>query len=269
MAPPDPKRPPSPEDSQGVELRSDELPGEEVPGAETSGAELKAGELPSSALPAAELPFEDGEVVPLQADDPRPQQVPQFPAGKRRRPARGARRDRELAARYEVAEAQGEPARSLYVERGPGAGQLLPVPTGTFILGRSSGAHLRLSHPSISRRHAELTRHGERFALRDLRSQNGTWVNRKRVRGEVEVFCGDELRLGNAVLRLRGANAPRRPARAPRAPALDPRPGARRRKLLLLGAATLLATLALLGLGARRPLLQPAVAPPVGSGARP
>ena len=69
MAPPDPKRPPSPEDSQGLELGQ--------------LSELGDEDLTFSDEP---LPFEDGEVVPLQADDPRPQRVPQFPAGKRRRP---------------------------------------------------------------------------------------------------------------------------------------------------------------------------------------
>ena len=233
MAPPDPKRPPSPEDSQGVELGG-----------------LGDEDLTFSDEP---LPFEEGEVVPLQADDPRPQRVPQFPAGKRRRASRGARRDRELVARYEPGAASVEPERFLYVERGPGVGQLLPVPSGSLILGRSSASHLRLSHPSISRRHAEITRHGDRFALRDLRSQNGTWVNRKRVRGEVEVFCGDELRLGGAVLRLRGANAPTRPPRAARVRTPRPHGGARRLVALLLVAAALFLALAVLALGSRPP----------------
>ncbi|MBF5041464.1 FHA domain-containing protein [Aggregicoccus sp. 17bor-14] len=227
MAPPDPKRPPhpaSPEDSQPLELGDAELPD-------------------------AELPFEAGEVAPLQADDPRPQRVPQFPAGKRSRGRRSGRKDRELAARYEASRVPGTdeaglPQRFLYVERGPGAGQLLPVEPGSLVIGRSSAAHLRLSHPSISRRHAELTRHGERFALRDLRSQNGTFVNRARVRGEVEIFCGDELRLGSAVLRLRGAGAPRRPAGQPAAP----RASSPRRTLLGTASAALLLSL-LVGAG--------------------
>src|SRR5262249_17175536 len=62
---------------------------------------------------------------------------------------------------------------------------------------------LRLLHPSISRHHAELVRRGERFFLRDLGSQNGTFVNRARVTEEVEIRPGDQIAVGHAMLRIR------------------------------------------------------------------
>jgi pSer/pThr/pTyr-binding forkhead associated (FHA) protein len=160
-----------------------------------------------------ELPFDDDEVMPLQADDPRPQRVPQFPAGasrKSRRRSREMGRDRELAPRFDLQEYSdpGFAPAFVYVERGPGAGQLFPVKQGGLILGRSSSSDLRLQHPSISRRHAQLVRHGDRFTLRDLNSQNGTFVNRARITGEVELQIGDEIAVGNALLKLRGSGAP-------------------------------------------------------------
>jgi pSer/pThr/pTyr-binding forkhead associated (FHA) protein len=159
-----------------------------------------------------ELPFDDDEVDPLQADDPRPQRVPQFPAGSRRsrRRADGERAsaDRELVApRFDLSREYtdpGHPPAFLYVERGPGAGQLVPVKQGPLVLGRSSSADLRLQHPSISRRHAQLHRRGDRFFIKDLSSQNGTFLNRARVSAEVEVKPGDEISMGSALLRLRG-----------------------------------------------------------------
>ncbi|HLL53354.1 MAG TPA: FHA domain-containing protein, partial [Myxococcaceae bacterium] len=45
---------------------------------------------------------------------------------------------------------------------------------------------------------------GERFYIRDLASQNGTYVNQIRIDKEVEIFPGDELVMGTAQLRLRG-----------------------------------------------------------------
>ena len=196
MSPPNPKRPPrSPRPPSGDSTaRSDDV----------------------------DLPFDDDEVAPLRADDPRPQRVPQFPVGPRRRPRReglgGGReeRDRELPpARFSSGEYEDvSHARAfLYVERGPGAGQLVPVQQGVLRLGRASTSDLRLQHPSISRRHAQLTRVGDRLTLKDLGSQNGTYVNRTRLTAERELVSGDEIALGNALLRVRGPGPT--PARPP------------------------------------------------------
>lgn len=188
MAPPNPKRPPRPPRPPGQQAPSDDS--------------------------AEELPFDDDEVAPLQADDPRPQRVPQYPAGprklKRRGPGERTKSDRELSPRYDWAKEYTDPGLTpafVYVERGPGAGQLVPLRQGSITLGRSSTSDLRLQHASISRRHAQLTRRGNGFMVRDLGSQNGTFVNRIRIKGEVEIRPGDELSLGNATLRVRGAGA--------------------------------------------------------------
>lgn len=157
-----------------------------------------------------ELPFDDQELTPLKEDDPRPQRVPQYPATGRK-PARRQEDaedslDRALSSSYreeDVGDPGFEPA-FLYVERGPGAGQLVPIRQGVLLIGRASTSGLRLQHPSISRRHAQLNRKGERFFIRDLASQNGTYVNQVRLEKEIEIFPGDELVMGTAQLRLRG-----------------------------------------------------------------
>lgn len=181
---------------------------------------------------AAELPFDD-ELTPLRVDDPRPQRVPQLPSGAARK---GVRRheeaipttvydteaeDKELPQSYDPAEVSdgGKPA-FLYVERGPGAGQLVPVRQGPLVIGRASVSELRLQHPSISRRHSQLNRVGERFYIKDLGSQNGTYVNKARLATEVEIFPGDEIAVGNALLKLRG---PLKEAHASQALAQQPR----------------------------------------------
>ncbi len=94
----------------------------------------------------------------------------------------------------------------LYVEKGPGQGQLLPVKQGALVIGRASVSELRLQHPSVSRRHAQLTRLSERFYLKDLGSQNGTLVNKIRIETEIEVYPGDLITIGTAQLKLRGAS---------------------------------------------------------------
>lgn len=54
----------------------------------------------------------------------------------------------------------------------------------------------------VSRRHLEILRDDSRVLLRDL-STFGTWVNGRRVDGEVAVSAGDVVRLGNPGLELR------------------------------------------------------------------
>ena len=111
--------------------------------------------------------------------------------------------DQEMQAEYGVQGSEQKPA-FLYVERGPGAGQLLEVKQGTVVVGRASVSDLRLQHPSISRRHTQIKRVGEQFFVKDLGSQNGTFVNKERIGTEVEVKPGDSIAMGNALLRLRG-----------------------------------------------------------------
>ncbi len=110
--------------------------------------------------------------------------------------------DEELRASYGAAEAS-KPA-FLYVERGPGAGQLVQLKQGPLVIGRASVSDLRLQHPSISRRHAQFKRIGEQFFVKDLGSQNGTFVNKNKIETEVEVRPGDLIAMGNALLKLRG-----------------------------------------------------------------
>jgi hypothetical protein len=174
MAPPNPKRPPRapPDDSE----TSDD----------------------------GELPFDERDATPLRADDPKPQRVTTYPA---LRPGRGRSRIRDTALASGFATVSVPATDSsevfLYAERGPGAGQLLPIAPGSLVLGRSSSADLRLPHASISRRHARLQRRGERFFLEDLGSQNGTYVEEERLSAEREVRLGQRIHIGPAVLRLR------------------------------------------------------------------
>src|SRR5260370_42135248 len=48
----------------------------------------------------------------------------------------------------------------------------------------------------VSRRHAEIRKAGEQFAITDLKSFNGTLVNGQRIAGTVTIFGGDQIQLG-------------------------------------------------------------------------
>lgn len=68
-------------------------------------------------------------------------------------------------------------------------------------IGREEGDIVFPDDEFMSRRHASLTRHGNRVRLEDLHSSNGTYV---RLRGERELQSGDVLRVGDQVLRYEG-----------------------------------------------------------------
>jgi Inner membrane component of T3SS, cytoplasmic domain len=82
-------------------------------------------------------------------------------------------------------------ARALHVPRlDPGAylaiddgGDITVIPLeGDLVrLGRSFSADLRLENPTVSRRHAVLSREEAGWVLLDDRSANGCWVNGERV----------------------------------------------------------------------------------------
>jgi len=53
--------------------------------------------------------------------------------------------------------------------------------------------------PEVSRRHASITRESEGFVLRDLGSNNGTFVNGQRLGGPQVLRNGDVIMLGQRV----------------------------------------------------------------------
>jgi hypothetical protein len=64
-----------------------------------------------------------------------------------------------------------------------------------FVIGRSRECDLVLDDPNVSRRHAELRREDDGWAVHDLGSTNGIKVNGRRSRG-ARLNPGDEITLG-------------------------------------------------------------------------
>jgi hypothetical protein len=73
---------------------------------------------------------------------------------------------------------------------------------GATIVGRTPEAGLRLPVGTVSRRHAELTPTAEGWVVRDLHSENGTWVNGERV-WERRLADGDRVQFGSVALIFR------------------------------------------------------------------
>jgi pSer/pThr/pTyr-binding forkhead associated (FHA) protein len=91
------------------------------------------------------------------------------------------------------------------------------------VIGRLDENQVVLTHPKVSRRHAEVVRKGGMFVLRDLGSANGVWQGDERV-DEMILQNGDEFRIGEARLvfksgfdegQLTMSGDSRKPARKP------------------------------------------------------
>jgi pSer/pThr/pTyr-binding forkhead associated (FHA) protein len=65
-------------------------------------------------------------------------------------------------------------------------------------LGRAVDNDIVIADASVSRHHASIVPFDGGFALRDLGSQNGTYVAGQRIAGERRLADGDDLRLGDA-----------------------------------------------------------------------
>jgi len=71
-------------------------------------------------------------------------------------------------------------------------------PQAPTTLGRATDNDIVISDASVSRRHASIVPHNGGFALRDLASQNGTFVGGQRIDGTRQLANGDDVRLGDA-----------------------------------------------------------------------
>jgi serine phosphatase RsbU (regulator of sigma subunit)/pSer/pThr/pTyr-binding forkhead associated (FHA) protein len=87
-------------------------------------------------------------------------------------------------------------------------------------IGRSSHCEVHIADASVSRRHAEIVRRGDRFFIRDLGSHNGTRVNGTEVREPFEIDPGDRIEVGDLTLSVTGEE-PSQPVRFPESTQVD------------------------------------------------
>jgi pSer/pThr/pTyr-binding forkhead associated (FHA) protein len=69
-------------------------------------------------------------------------------------------------------------------------------------IGRSDDCKLRIPVAAVSRHHCELVEDDDELVVRDLKSSNGTFVNKEKVKSR-ELLPGDLLSVGPAVLVVR------------------------------------------------------------------
>jgi hypothetical protein len=83
----------------------------------------------------------------------------------------------------------------LVVKRGPNAGSRFLLDKDVTTAGRHPESDIFLDDVTVSRRHAEFHRDGNRFSVCDVGSLNGTYLNRERI-DTATLTGGDEVQIG-------------------------------------------------------------------------
>jgi hypothetical protein len=86
-----------------------------------------------------------------------------------------------------------------------------PINKSQVVIGRNVACDVLVNHKSVSRKHAEIVRLAEGYLLRDLGSQNGTFVNGQRSQ-ESKLTEGDTVAFGDVQFRF---EAPRQVEASP------------------------------------------------------
>ena len=93
------------------------------------------------------------------------------------------------------------PAYLLQIYPTSGAGGLIALHNHRFVIGREPHCDLELDDASVSREHASIEPKDGRYAVCDLESLNGTYVNNDRF-GDKVLAAGDFIRIGKHVLKF-------------------------------------------------------------------
>ncbi len=84
----------------------------------------------------------------------------------------------------------------LRVDHGPNAGSRFLLDADVTTVGRHPQSDIFLDDVTVSRKHAEFVRADDGFAVKDVGSLNGTYVNRSRIDVPTALQTGDEVQIG-------------------------------------------------------------------------
>ena len=83
----------------------------------------------------------------------------------------------------------------LKVIDGSSTGQILELSGEKVVVGRHPSCQIVLDDASVSRQHAQILHDDGIYLIEDLKSRNGTQVNRVSIRGRTQLRDGDEIKV--------------------------------------------------------------------------
>ncbi len=93
----------------------------------------------------------------------------------------------------------------LVVLRGPNTGARFLLDAQEITVGRNPDSDIFLDDVTVSRKHATFRREGDGYAVADVGSLNGSYVNRERI-DQATLTTGDEVQIGKFRLVYYGAS---------------------------------------------------------------
>ena len=132
--------------------------------------------------------FRESQVGKVPAASPTPPAPPPSPV------VSGVRTEKPMP----VSAPKGGPAHLELIDPGTRQVRRIELKGEVTRLGRDPEGEVVIDAAAavVSRRHAEIRRDGEKFAITDLKSFNGTLVNGQRITSTVTLFNGDQVQLG-------------------------------------------------------------------------
>jgi pSer/pThr/pTyr-binding forkhead associated (FHA) protein len=108
----------------------------------------------------------------------------------------------------ELAHARVQAQPCLVVLNGEGKGKAFWLNSACVLIGRDAECEVRLTDNSVSRRHAQILATGQGYAIEDLSSKNGTFVEQVKLNERAALRDGDLLRAGQVSLQFFVVRAP-------------------------------------------------------------
>lgn len=91
---------------------------------------------------------------------------------------------------------------SLTIISGENSGKHFVLTHRTLSIGREPSRDIQLCDPKVSRKHALLRCNGETYLISPCKALNGVLINGEKIEGEYALKPGDEVAMGDTVLRF-------------------------------------------------------------------
>ena len=119
-------------------------------------------------------------------------------------PRRPPRTERAKAAPSSPAPSSRRASPSQLVVHVPdGRPRVVDLGNDAVLFGRSPSSTVRLEDPYVSDDHARIYRADGSWMVADLKSTNGTFLNRVKVTAPTQIAAGDQLGIGKTIVEVR------------------------------------------------------------------